>query len=810
MTVTAAFCIISIMEDKTLKILEFDKIIERLAEHASSEAGRELCLKLSPSSGFRHISVWQKNTSDACSRIRLSGSTLSFRGVKDIGDILKRLDIGAVLSAAELLRVSSVLTVSDRAKRFDSLDDEHEDSLSEMFSMIEPLVNINRGIQTAVLDEDTIADDASPGLAAVRQKIKRTEAAVHETMAAKLNSCRDYLTDAVITQRDGRYCLPVKSEYKSKVPGMVHDASSTGLTLFIEPMAVVSLNNELKELTVEEQREIEKVLRGLSESLMPYTDTINDNIKLLKRLDMIFAKALFSAEVGGVEPKFSRDRSIDLKEARHPLIDPKSVVPVSVRLGSEFGLLIVTGPNTGGKTVSLKTTGLLTLMAQAGLHIPAAEGSVMGIYEDVYADIGDEQSIEQSLSTFSAHMTNTVHILEKADSHSLCLFDELGSGTDPTEGAALGIAILDFLHNMKTNTMATTHYAEIKAYALETDGVENACCEFDVETLKPTYRLLIGVPGKSNAFAISERLGLPSYIIDEAKRRIKVENESFEELIKKLNEDKIGAERAREEADSYKAEAESLRNRLKQREERLETNRDKIIADAKAEAQRILKNAKETADSAIKNINRLKSVDDYRKAEQERERLRKQLKDSAGGQIIGEKGPSRPVSAKKLQVGDIVRIMPMGGVNGTVSSLPDKDNNFFVQIGFMKSKVNVKDVELAQGAGTAAYLESAKNAKTGSAGTVKKDKKFSPKSLTVSPEINLIGMTTDEARPVLEKYLDDAYLAHISPVRVVHGRGTGALKNMTHDYLKRLKYVDSYRLGVFGEGDTGVTVVTFK
>ena len=798
------------MEDKTLKILEFDKIIERLAEHASSEAGRELCLKLSPSSGFRHISVWQKNTSDACSRIRLSGSTLSFRGVKDIGDILKRLDIGAVLSAAELLRVSSVLTVSDRAKRFDSLDDEHEDSLSEMFSMIEPLVNINRGIQTAVLDEDTIADDASPGLAAVRQKIKRTEAAVHETMAAKLNSCRDYLTDAVITQRDGRYCLPVKSEYKSKVPGMVHDASSTGLTLFIEPMAVVSLNNELKELTVEEQREIEKVLRGLSESLMPYTDTINDNIKLLKRLDMIFAKALFSAEVGGVEPKFSRDRSIDLKEARHPLIDPKSVVPVSVRLGSEFGLLIVTGPNTGGKTVSLKTTGLLTLMAQAGLHIPAAEGSVMGIYEDVYADIGDEQSIEQSLSTFSAHMTNTVHILEKADSHSLCLFDELGSGTDPTEGAALGIAILDFLHNMKTNTMATTHYAEIKAYALETDGVENACCEFDVETLKPTYRLLIGVPGKSNAFAISERLGLPSYIIDEAKRRIKVENESFEELIKKLNEDKIGAERAREEADSYKAEAESLRNRLKQREERLETNRDKIIADAKAEAQRILKNAKETADSAIKNINRLKSVDDYRKAEQERERLRKQLKDSAGGQIIGEKGPSRPVSAKKLQVGDIVRIMPMGGVNGTVSSLPDKDNNFFVQIGFMKSKVNVKDVELAQGAGTAAYLESAKNAKTGSAGTVKKDKKFSPKSLTVSPEINLIGMTTDEARPVLEKYLDDAYLAHISPVRVVHGRGTGALKNMTHDYLKRLKYVDSYRLGVFGEGDTGVTVVTFK
>ncbi len=811
MTVNAAFCIISIMEEKTLKILEFDKIIGRLAEHASSEAGRKLCMKLTPAANYRHVSGWQKNTTDACNRIRLSGGSVSFRGVREIGDILKRVEIGAVLSASELLKISSILTVSDRARRFDSLEDGKEDSLSELFSMIEPLVNINRSIQKAVLDEDTIADDASPELFNVRRKMKNTEASVHDTMAAKLNSCRDYLTDGVITQRDGRYCLPVKAEYKSKVPGMVHDASSTGLTLFIEPMAVVSLNNELRELMAEEQREIEKVLRALSESLIPYTDTINDNIKILKKLDMIFAKALFSAEIGGVEPEFSMDRSIDLREARHPLIDPKRVVPINVRLGSEFGLLIVTGPNTGGKTVSLKTVGLLTMMAQAGLHIPAAEGSVMGIYDNVYADIGDEQSIEQSLSTFSAHMTNTVHILEKADSHSLCLFDELGSGTDPTEGAALGIAILDFLHNMKTNTMATTHYAEIKAYALETEGVENACCEFDIETLKPTYRLLIGIPGKSNAFAISERLGLPSYIIEDAKRRIRVENESFEELIRKLNEDKIGAEKAKEEADSYKKEAEVLRNRLKQREERLETNRDKIISDAKEEARRILREAKETADNAIKNINKLKSVDDYKRAEKEREKVREKLKASAGGQIIGEKGPAKPVSAKKLKEGDIVRIMPMGGVNGTVTSLPDKDNNFFVQIGFMKSKVNVRDVELVTGTGTAAYTETNKAARTGThVGGSKNDRKFSPKSLTVSPEVNLIGMTTDEARPVLEKYLDDAYLAHISPVRIVHGRGTGALKNMTHEYLRKLKYVDSYRLGIFGEGDTGVTVVTFK
>lgn len=796
------------MEEKTLKILEYDKIIERLAEHASSDAGREFCLKLKPSSSYRHISEWQRNTTDACTRIRLSGSTVSFRGVKDITDTLKRLDIGGVLSCAELLRVSSVLTVSDRAKRFDSYDDEHEDSLSEMFSMIEPLTGINRSIQNAIPDEDTVSDDASPGLFNVRQKIKRTEASIHDTMAAKLSSCRDYLTDAVITQRDGRWCLPVKSEYKSKVPGMVHDASSTGLTLFIEPMAVVSLNNELRELAVEEQREIEKVLTALSESLMPYTDTINDNIKILKKLDMIFAKALFSAEINGTEPKFSRDRSIDLKEARHPLIDPKKVVPVNVRLGSDFDLLIVTGPNTGGKTVSLKTTGLLTLMAQSGLHIPAADGSVMGIYDNVYADIGDEQSIEQSLSTFSAHMTNTVHILEKADSHSLCLFDELGSGTDPTEGAALGIAILDFLHNMKANTMATTHYAEIKVYALETPGVENACCEFDVETLKPTYRLLIGVPGKSNAFAISERLGLPSYIIDEAKQRINAENENFEELIKKLNEDKIGAEKAREDADKYRAEAEALRNRLKSKEERLETNRDKILEDARNEAQRILREAKETADSAIKNINKLKSVEDHAKAERERERIRKNLKESGSKQIIGEKGPSRPVSPKKLQIGDIVRVMPMGGVTGTVSTLPDKDNNVFVQIGFMKSKVNVSDIEYVQ---AAQKEQTAVRGATGSSlSGGKKSKSFAPKAMSVSPEVNLIGMTTDEAKPVLEKYLDDAYVAHINQVRVVHGRGTGALKNMVHGYLKKLKYVDSYRLGVFGEGDSGVTIVTFK
>lgn len=793
--------ILVVMEEKTLKILEYDKILERLSAYATSEAGREYCLRLTPSSNFRHLSLWQKNTTDACTRIRLSGHSVSFRGLKDIPDTLKRIDMGASLSIPELLAVSAVLTVSDRVKRFDAYDEGDEDSLSEMFGMIDPLNDINRNLQRCIIDEETIADDASPGLFSIRKRMQKAESDIHDTMAARLNSSREYLTDAVITLRDGRYCLPVKAEYKSKVPGIVHDTSSTGLTLFIEPMAVVNLNNELRELAGEELKEIERILSELSSSLMPYTDTIADNIKLLKKLDMIFAKALYSNDIDGTEPKFSRDKSIDFKEARHPLIDKEKAVPVNVRLGSDFGLLIITGPNTGGKTVSLKTVGLLTLMAQSGLHIPAADGSFAGIYKNVFADIGDEQSIEQSLSTFSSHMTNTVHILNEADPDCLCLFDELGSGTDPTEGAALGIAILDFLHNMKVNTMATTHYAELKIYALETPGVENACCEFDVETLKPTYKLLIGVPGRSNAFAISERLGLPQYIIDEARRRIDTENESFETVIRQLNEDRIGAEKAREDADKYRLESEKLRNRLKEREEKLEKNRDKIINEAKQEAQRILKEAKETADSAIRNINQLKSVEDYAKAEKERERLRKNLKDTASKGGFGEKGPSQPVSPKKIKVGDMVRVMPMGGVTAEVMSLPDKDNNISVRIGFMQSRVSVRDVEFAGNSNAQASKPKQPAKKSGS---------YSPKALTVSHELNLIGMTTDEARPVLEKYLDDAYLAHMDQVRIVHGRGTGALKNMVHERLKKIKYVDSFRLGVFGEGDTGVTIVKFK
>ncbi len=805
------------MEERTLKVLEYDKIRERLKSYATSELGRALCDKLKPSSNYRHISKWQQNTSDALRRINQRGSSVSFGGVRDISDILKRLDLGATLSMQELISVSSSLTVTDRVLSYSRSSDkeQQEDTLSETFALLTPLTNINREVTRCILSDDEMADDASPGLLSVRQSIKRTEASVHETMQTKLNSCRDYLTDAIITQRDGRYCLPVKAEYKSKVPGMVHDASSTGMTLFIEPLAAVNLNNKLKELEATEREEIDRVLISLSESLMPYTDTISDNIKLLARLDMIFAKALYSADIDGTEPKFSRDRSIDIKAARHPLIDRDRVVPIDLRLGSDFTTLVVTGPNTGGKTVSLKTVGLLTLMAQAGLHIPAGEGSVTGIYDEVYADIGDEQSIEQNLSTFSAHMTNIVDILGRADAGSLCLFDELCSGTDPTEGAALGIAVLNFLRNMRTNTMATTHYSEIKLYALETVGVENACCEFDVATLKPTYRLLIGIPGRSNAFAISKRLGLPDFIIDDARQRIAAEHESFEDIIGKLNEDRARTAKSKEEAELALRDAQQLRDRLKQKEERLESGREKLLNDAKEEARRILLEAKETADEAIRNISRYGTESNQSAAEAERDRIRQNLKGTAPSSGLSTKGPSKPVSPKRLKVGDEVRIMSMGGVTGRLTSLPDKDGNVSVQMGFMNSRVRVRDIELAEGA-------SSSRSGTGS-GSVKGrtqtkthssdngyTKSFGAKALTVHPELNLIGMTTDEAQPELEKYLDDAYLAGLNTVRIVHGRGTGALKDMVHRQLKTIKYVKEYRLGVHGEGDTGVTVVTFK
>ena len=797
------------MNQKVLKTLEYNKIITQLTSYAASTPGKLLCQNLLPMSDYHEIVQAQTETSDALTRVRMKGS-LSLSGVRDVRDSLKRLEIGSALGIPELLSISSLLTVAARAKAYGQHEESEEfpdDSLDSMFRSLEPVTSVNNEIKRCILSEDEISDNASPGLHKVRRSMHGINDRIHTQLNSILNSCRSYLQDAVITMRDGRYCLPVKAEYKSQVNGMVHDQSSTGSTLFIEPMAVIQLNNELRTLEIQEQKEIEAVLADLSGQLMPYTEELATDLQILSHLDFIFAKAALSRHFKCSEPKFNTEGRIHIKDGRHPLLDPQKVVPITVWLGTDFDLLMVTGPNTGGKTVSLKTVGLFTLMGQAGLHIPAFEGSELAVFEEVFADIGDEQSIEQSLSTFSAHMTNIVHILNQADSHSLCLFDELCSGTDPTEGAALAIAILNFLHNMKCRTMATTHYSELKIYALSTPGVENACCEFDVATLRPTYRLLIGIPGKSNAFAISKKLGLPDYIIDDAKTHLESEDETFEDVISRLEENRVTIEKERAEIESYKAEIARLKSGLEKKEERFDERKDKMIRKANEEAQQILREAKETADRTIKNINKLAASSgiDTKALEAERTKLRDSLKKVEGGLSLKQetKKPHKAINPKTLKLGDGVRVLSMN-LNGTVSSLPDAQGNVFVQMGILRSKVNISDLELLQeNSVSGPGLESRK--KGSGSSNIKMSKSFG-----ISPEINVLGMTVDEAVAQLDKYLDDAYIAHLPQVRIVHGKGTGALRAGIHKHLKRLKYVKEFHLGGFGEGDAGVTIVVFK
>lgn len=797
------------MNQKVLKTLEYNKIITQLTSYAASTPGKLLCQNLLPMSDYHEIVQAQTETSDALTRVRMKGS-LSLSGVRDVRDSLKRLEIGSALGIPELLSISSLLTVAARAKAYGQHEESEEfpdDSLDSMFRSLEPVTSVNNEIKRCILSEDEISDNASPGLHKVRRSMHGINDRIHTQLNSILNSYRSYLQDAVITMRDGRYCLPVKAEYKSQVNGMVHDQSSTGSTLFIEPMAVIQLNNELRTLEIQEQKEIEAVLADLSGQLMPYTEELAIDLQILSQLDFIFAKAALSRHFKCSEPKFNTEGRIHIKDGRHPLLDPQKVVPITVWLGTDFDLLMVTGPNTGGKTVSLKTVGLFTLMGQAGLHIPAFEGSELAVFEEVFADIGDEQSIEQSLSTFSAHMTNIVHILNQADSHSLCLFDELCSGTDPTEGAALAIAILNFLHNMKCRTMATTHYSELKIYALSTPGVENACCEFDVATLRPTYRLLIGIPGKSNAFAISKKLGLPDYIIDDAKTHLESEDETFEDVISRLEENRVTIEKERAEIESYKAEIARLKSGLEKKEERFDERKDKMIRKANEEAQQILREAKETADRTIKNINKLATSSgiDTKALEAERTKLRDSLKKVEGGLSLKQetKKPHKAINPKTLKLGDGVRVLSMN-LNGTVSSLPDAQGNVFVQMGILRSKVNISDLELLQeNSVSGPGLESRK--KGSGSSNIKMSKSFG-----ISPEINVLGMTVDEAVAQLDKYLDDAYIAHLPQVRIVHGKGTGALRAGIHKHLKRLKYIKEFHLGGFGEGDAGVTIVVFK
>ena len=769
------------MNEKALKTLEYTKIIDQLTEYASTEMGKQMCRELQPSCDLGTIRQSQTETTDALTRVRMKGS-LSFGGVKDVRGSMKRLEIGSSLGIPELLAVSSLLTVAARAQsygRHEKSEEFPDDSLDERFRALDPLTPVNNEIKRCLPSEDEVSDDASPGLAKVRRSMKIVGGRVHTQLNSILNSSRTYLQDAVITMRDGRYCLPVKAEYKSQVPGMVHDQSSTGSTVFIEPLAIVKLNNELRELEIQEKREIEFVLAALSSQLMPYTDAILSDLSILAELDFIFAKAALSRHYNCVEPKFNNKRYINIKDGRHPLLNPKQVVPINIWVGDSFDLLIVTGPNTGGKTVSLKTVGLFTLMGQSGLHIPAFEGSELAVFDNVFADIGDEQSIEQNLSTFSAHMTNIVSILNEADANSLCLFDELCSGTDPTEGAALAIAVLNFLHN--------------------------------VETLRPTYRLLIGIPGKSNAFAISRKLGLPDYIIDEAKNQMEQKDESFEDLLANLENSRVTIEKEREEIASYKQEIETLKNRLQQKEERFSEQKEKMLSKAREEAQKILQDAKDTADQTIRNINKLaKSSGVNKELEAERTKLRGKIQDVDKKLAVKKTAaPKKAVSAKKLRLGDTVRVLSMN-LKGTVSSLPNAKGDLYVQMGILRSLVNIRDLEMVEEASiTGPGLSGTHTGGSRGSGSGSSKIKMS-KSFSVSPEVNLIGMTVDEAIPVLDKYLDDAYLAHLPQVRVVHGRGTGALKAGVHRHLKKLSYVKEYRLGEFGEGDTGVTIVTFK
>ena len=792
------------MNQKVLTTLEYYKILKQLAEYAASDDTKKRILELVPSTDIEEIIHLQETTKDALSRL-YKNSSLTFAGLHNICGSLKRLSIGGSLNMAELLQISSLLEVAKRAKAYDRSDraDDKTDSLSGLFSQIEPCAPLHEEIKRCILSEDEVADDASPVLFKIRKSIRGMSDRIHAQLTSLMNNTttRGYLQDAIVTMRDGRYCLPVKAENKSNVPGMVHDQSSSGSTLFIEPMAVVNLNNELRELYIKEKEEINAILARLSDMVAGYAAGLENDFTVLSELDFIFAKANLAKSYNGVAPVFNERGYINIRKGRHPLLDPKKTVPIDVYLGDTFKQLIVTGPNTGGKTVSLKTVGLLTLMGQAGLHIPAGDRSELAVFEEVFADIGDEQSIEQSLSTFSSHMVNIVSILEKADDRSLVLFDELCAGTDPTEGAALAISILNKLHLYGAVAMATTHYSELKVYALTTDGIENACCEFDVETLSPTYRLLIGIPGKSNAFAISSKLGLDDSVIEDAKGRLNTKDVAFEDVLSNLEASRITIEKEQQEIKAYKTEIETLKKQLENKQERLDQNREKILREANEEALKIIKEAKDLADETIRNFNKYgQGTASMSQMEKERTNLRNKMSEKEKKlSDIKKAEPQNHQPPKKLRIGDSVKVLSMN-LKGTVHTLPDAKGNLFVQMGILRSQVNIKDLVLIN----EDTLSPSQKYGTG-AGKIKMGK-----SASISTEINLIGMMTDEAVAKLDKYLDDAYIAHLPSVRIVHGKGTGALRNAVHQHLKRLSYIKSYHLGKFGEGDAGVTIAEFK
>lgn len=790
------------MNNKSLSTLEYNKIISRLVSFACSDGAKQILHKLEPMTDIDKINTALDYTNDALTRVYQKGS-VDFSRIKDIRGSIARLKVGSSLNALELLNISMLLECAAHIKGY---YEQRADSIQPLIDMLDPVTLLNNAIKKCIISEDEISDDASANLRSIRRQKNIAADRIHTELNKILNSpsTRTYLQDYVITTRQGRFCLPVKAEYKSLMPGMVHDQSSTGSTVFIEPAAVVKLNNDIRELELKEQAEIEVILADLSAKAAEYTDSLLSDYEILTNLDCIFAKALLSRHFNCSRPVMNNKGIVNIKKGRHPLIEPHTVVPIDIYLGTDFNLLIITGPNTGGKTVSLKTVGLLTLMAQAGLNIPALEHSDIAVFDNIFADIGDEQSIEQSLSTFSSHMTNTVDILKKADSNSLILFDEIGAGTDPTEGAALAIAILDSLHRRNITTMATTHYSEIKMYALTTDGVENACCEFDVQSLRPTYRLLIGVPGKSNAFAISKKLGLSDNIINDASRRLDSEDIKFEDLVTDLEQSRVTIEREREELNEYKAQIAQLKSELTKKTERLDERTDNIIRKANEEAARILKDAKEYADKTINAMNKhgmtVKELEKHRSAIREKMNKRQEkLKIESANNISEHKAHD----ISEFKVGMHVKVLTMN-VIGTVSQIHKNKNQVTVLVGSLSTKMDIKNLAILKGYKDPAETSS-KPKDAGGSGKIKMSK-----SSSVSSEINLLGYTVDEAIAVLDKYLDDAYIARIPQVRIVHGKGTGALRSGITSYLHGVPYIKEFRLGQIGEGAEGVTIVTFK
>lgn len=795
------------MNKRTLRVLEYYKMIEQLTGFATCPAGKRMCEKLKPSTDMMVIQKNQEETRDALARIYQQGG-VSFSGVYPIGEAMKRAAVGAALSIAELLDVAKLLKVAENTRQYgermqdkdDSGVNARQDSLTGYFESLMPLEHLSREINRCIVSEDEIADDASSALKDIRRNMKAVNGKVHDVLngiVAKQTN-QSMLQESIVTMRNGRYCIPVKSEYKGQFPGMVHDQSSTGSTFFIEPMAVVNLNNELKELAAREAMEIEKILANLSEQVALSKESIEMDVELLTKLDFIFAKAAFAKSYDGTEPEFNDKGIVVIKQGRHPLLEKHTVVPIDIRLGEDFTMLIITGPNTGGKTVSLKSLGLFTLMGQAGLHIPAFQGSKLSVFRDVFADIGDEQSIEQSLSTFSSHMSNIVYIMKHADQDTLVLFDELGGGTDPVEGSALAIAILNDLHNRNIRCMATTHYSELKTFAMTTEGIENACCEFDVDTLSPTYHLLIGIPGKSNAFAIAKKLGLDDHVIDGAKSQIDHDALDMETILADLENSKRTIEQEQAEIAANKEEIQKLKDRLTSKNEHIEQRKQDILRNAREEAREILEEAKAFADASIRKYNNWEKkpqTASNKEMEKGRDEIRARL--NAVNGKLEYKAPDRKSKHKPtdFRLGDTVHVISLN-LDGTVRSLPNQKGELTVQMGILQSTVKISDVEIVK--------EEKKQSKQQKTAQYRASVN---KSKTIKPEINLLGMTVDEAVMELDKYLDDACLSHLNQVRVVHGKGTGALRKGIHEYLKRQSYVKSYRLGEFGEGDAGVTIV---